>query len=87
MPDKVKSKGQRRFMGMAHAIKEGELPASHSPAAAKAARTMNPEDLKHMASESEKGLPERKRPRPRGKPGRERGPKEIKTTLRHIRKF
>ena len=86
MPDKVKSKGQRRFMGMAHAIQEGELPASYSPAA-KVARTMKPEDLEHMASESEKGLPERKRPRPRGRPGRERGPKEIKTTLRHIRKF
>jgi len=87
MPDKVKSKSQRRFMGMAQAIKEGELPASYSPAAAETAGTMTPEDLEHMASESEKGLPERKRPRPRGRLGRERGPKEIKTTLRHIRKF
>jgi len=87
MPGKIKSKAQRRFMGIAHAIQEGELPATYSPGAAEAARTMKPEDLEDLASEPEKGLPERKRPRPRGKPGRERGPKIIKTNVRHIRKF
>lgn len=73
-------------MGIAHAIEEGDLPASYSPEAAKVTRTMKPGDLEDMASESEKGLPERKRPRPRGRAGREPGPKTVKTTW-HRRKF
>jgi hypothetical protein len=88
MPDKVKSKDQRRLMGMAKGIQDGELPASTSPAAAKVARTMNPGDLSDFAGTPEAGLPERAaKPRPNRPRPMQRKPKEIKTTLRHIRKF
>ena len=41
----AKSKKQRRMMGMADAIQQGEIPVAKSPAAAKIASSMNPGDL------------------------------------------
>jgi len=82
------TKKQRRFMGMAKGIQNGEIPASTSPEAAKVARTMNPGDLGDFAGTPEAGLPEKAaKPRPNRPRPMQRKPKEIKTTLRHIRKF
>jgi len=47
---------------------------------------MKPEDLEHLADESKKGLPEKAVPAQR-EARRERGPKVIKTRVRHIMKF
>jgi hypothetical protein len=86
-PPKAKSRSQRRMMGMAHAIQEGEMPAAKSPVAAKIASTMNPGDLNALASTPETGLPARAKPsRLRPRP-RERKPMQVKSTVRHIRKF
>jgi hypothetical protein len=83
---KAKSKSQRRMMGMANAIQQGEMPATKSPAAAEIASSMNPGDLTGFASTPETGLPEKKpssrlRPRPR-----ERKPMQVRSTVR-TRKF
>ena len=82
---KAKSKGQRRIMGMANAIQQGKMPAAKSPAAAEIASSMNPGAL---ASTPETGLPGRAKPssRLRPRPG-ERKPMQVKSTVRHIRKF
>lgn len=64
----AKSKAQRRIMGMAKAIQEGELPTSKSPAAARIARTMKPADLNEFASTTETGLPRRLGPAPTAAP-------------------
>lgn len=57
----AKSRVQRKFMGIAHAIKKGKLPKSISPEAAKVAKTMKAKELKHFAKTKEKGLPLRKK--------------------------
>jgi hypothetical protein len=85
----AKSKKQRRMMGMAQAIQQGEMPAAKSPAAAEIAGSMTPGDLTDFASTQEAGLPERAKPpssRLRPRP-RERKPMQVKSTVRHIRKF
>jgi hypothetical protein len=79
----AKSKKQRRMMGMADAIQQGEIPVAKSPAAAKIASSMNPGDLADFASTPETGLPEKLKPSPRLRPrSRERKPMQIKTTMR-----
>ena len=84
----AKSKKQRRMMGMAHAIQQGDMPAAKSPAAAEIANSMNPGDLSDFASTPEAGLPERAKPFSKLRPRpRERKPMQVKTTVRHIRKF
>jgi hypothetical protein len=55
------SKKQRRFLGIAHAIKKGKLPKTFSTEAAKVAKTMKAKELKHFAKTKEKGLPLRKK--------------------------
>ena len=55
------SKSQRRLMGMAEAVKKGELPADKYPGAAKVAKSMSLSDLSHYATTKEGGLPERKK--------------------------
>ena len=84
----AKSKKQRRMMGMAQAIQQGEMPAAKSPAAAGIASSMNPGDLPDFASTPEAGLPERAKPFSKLRPrSREREPMQVKSTVRHIRKF
>jgi len=75
---KAKSKSQRRM----------KMPAAKSPAAAEIASSMNPGDLNALASTPETGLPGRAKPstRLRPPPG-ERKPMQVKSTVRHIRKF
>jgi len=51
-------------MGMATAIKEGKMPATKSPKAAKVAKHMNLGDLKDFATTPRTGLPERVGPPP-----------------------
>jgi hypothetical protein len=84
---KAKSKSQRRIMGMANAIQQGQMPAAKSPAAAEIASSMNPSDLNALASTPETGLPARAKPtsRLRPRPG-ERKPMNIKTSVQR-RKF
>jgi len=53
-----KSKKQQRFMGMVRAYQKGELKGA-SPSIKKAARSMDPEDVKHFAETKHKGLSER----------------------------
>ena len=81
----AKSKKQQRFMGMAHAIQTGEMPASKSRGAAKVARTMKPKDLEEFAATKHRGLPEKKRPRPKGRRGRPPKTKHLKTTVNRRR--
>ena len=57
----AKSKVQRRFLGIALAIKKGKTPKTYSPEAAKAANTMSKKALEHFARTKEKGLPKRKK--------------------------
>jgi hypothetical protein len=57
----AKTVKQRKFLGIALAIKRGKLPKSYSPEAAKAAETMSKKALEHFAGTKEKNLPERKR--------------------------
>jgi hypothetical protein len=85
------SKKQRRIMGMAKAVQDGEMPATKSSAAAEIANTMKPGDLQDFASTPEQGFPQKVKPakptaRLRPRP-LERKPLEVKTTLRNIRKF
>jgi hypothetical protein len=53
--EKAVSKKQQRFMGMVHAAKKGEKPAS--PEVAKAAKSMSGKEAKKFASTKHKGLP------------------------------
>lgn len=57
----ARSKKQKRFMGIALAIKKGKTPRSYSPEATRAAQTMSEKALKHFAKTKEKGLPKRKK--------------------------
>lgn len=59
----AKSKVQRKFMGIALAIKKGKTPKSYSPEASKAAKTMRIKELEYFAKTKEKGLPKRKKRR------------------------
>lgn len=56
--EKAVSKAQQKFMGMVHAAKKGEKPASKE--VAKAAKGMKDKDAKDFASTKHKGLPEKK---------------------------
>lgn len=55
------SKKQRRFMGMAKAIKEGKKVPGASAAVKKAAKGMTSTQLSHYAGTKEKGLPMRRK--------------------------
>ncbi len=57
--EKAVSKAQQKFMGMVHAAKKGEKPASN--AVAKAAKGMSKKDAEDFASTKHKGLPEKKK--------------------------
>jgi Protein of unknwon function (DUF3008) len=57
--EKAVSKKQQRFMGMVHAAKKGEKPASKE--VAKAAKGMGKKDAEDFASTKHKGLPEKKK--------------------------
>lgn len=57
--EKAVSKKQQKFMGMVHAAKKGEKPAS--PAVAKAAKSMTGKEAEKFASTKHKGLPEKKK--------------------------
>ena len=55
-----KSKQQQKFMGMAHALKKGEMkPSDASPELKKVAKSMSDKDVKDFASTSHKGLPKK----------------------------
>jgi hypothetical protein len=58
--EKAVSKKQQRFMGMVHAAKKGEKPASKE--VAKTAKGMGKKDAEDFASTKHKGLPEKKKP-------------------------
>jgi hypothetical protein len=58
--EKAVSKKQQRFMGMVHAAKKGEKPASKE--VAKAAKGMGKKDAEDFAATKHKGLPEKKKP-------------------------
>ena len=52
------SKQQQKFMGMAHALKKGEMkPSDASPELKRVAKSMSDKDVKDFASTSHKGLP------------------------------
>jgi hypothetical protein len=56
------SKAQRKLMGMAYALKKGEIsPKEVSKEVRKIAETMTLKELKKFASTDEKELPARKR--------------------------
>jgi len=56
------SKAQQRFMGLVHAYKKGEVPASQVSQAVKdAAKSMKKKSTKKMASTKHKGLPNKVR--------------------------
>jgi len=57
--EKAVSKAQQKFMGMVHAAKKGEKPASKE--VAKTAKGMKDKDAKDFASTKHKGLPEKKK--------------------------
>jgi hypothetical protein len=57
----AKSRSQRKFFGIALAIKKGKTPKSYSPEAAKAAKSMSRKALKHFAKTKESNLPQRKK--------------------------
>ena len=57
----AKSKNQRKFMGIALAIKKGKTSKSYSPEATRAAETMSRKALEHFAKTKESGLPRRKK--------------------------
>lgn len=52
----AKSKKQRKFMGMVHAVQKGEIKAP-SAKVAKAAKSMSKKSSKDFAKTPEKGLP------------------------------
>ena len=55
-----KSKQQQKFMGMAHALKKGEMkPSDASPELKRVAKSMSDKDVKDFASTSHKGLPKK----------------------------
>ena len=55
-----KSKQQQKFMGMAHALKKGEMkPSDASPELKKVAKSMSDKDVKDFASTAHKGLPKK----------------------------
>jgi hypothetical protein len=56
--EKAVSKAQQRFMGMVHAAKQGEKPASKE--VAKVAKGMSKKDAEDFAATKHKGLPEKK---------------------------
>ncbi len=56
--EKAVSKAQQKFMGMVHAAKKGEKPASKE--VAKAAKGMSAKEAEKFASTKHKGLPEKK---------------------------
>lgn len=58
----AKSRSQRKFFGIALAVKKGKTPKSYSPEATKAAKSMSKKALKHFAKTKEVGLPKRKNP-------------------------
>ena len=56
------SKAQQRFMGLVHAYKKGEVPASQVSQAVKdAAKSMKKKSTKKFASTKHKGLPNKKK--------------------------
>ena len=57
----AKSKVQRRFLGIAYAMKKGKLKKSYSPEAAKAAKSMSKKALRHFAKTKEKRLPSKRK--------------------------
>ncbi len=57
--EKAVSKAQQKFMGMVHAAKKGEKPASKE--VAKAAKSMSKKEAEKFASTKHKGLPEKKK--------------------------
>jgi hypothetical protein len=57
--EKAVSKKQQKFMGMVHAAKKGDKPAS--PEVAKAAKGMSGKEAEKFASTKHKGLPEKKK--------------------------
>lgn len=57
--EKAVSKAQQKFMGMVHAAKKGEKPASKE--VAKAAKGMSKKEAEKFASTKHKGLPEKKK--------------------------
>ena len=55
-----KSKQQQKFMGMAHALKKGDMkPSDASPELKRVAKSMSDKDVKDFASTSHKGLPKK----------------------------
>ena len=58
LSEKAVSKAQQKFMGMVHAAKKGEKPASKE--VAKAAKGMSGKAAKDFASTKHKGLPDKK---------------------------
>lgn len=57
----ARSKKQQQFMGIVRAVQKGEKkPSEVSPAARKAAKEMDPEDVKDFAKTKHKGLPAKK---------------------------
>lgn len=57
----AKSKKQRKFMGMVHAVQKGAEIPNASPAVKKAAKTMTKSASKEFATTPEKGLPFRRK--------------------------
>ena len=57
----AKSKKQRRFMGMVHAIQRGASIPNASAKVKSAAKNMSKESVKEFAKTKEKGLPEKKK--------------------------
>ena len=57
----AKSKKQRKFMGMAHAIQEGKNIPGASPKLKEMAKSMPKVAVKKFAATPEKGLPVRKK--------------------------
>ena len=55
--EKAVSQKQQKFMGMAHAMQQGEKIKGASPALKKVARTMKPKDVEDFAATKRKGLP------------------------------
>lgn len=50
----AKTSKQRKFLGIALAIKRGKTPKAYSPEAAKAAKTMSEKALRHFAKKKKK---------------------------------
>lgn len=58
--EKAVSKAQQRFMGMVHAVQKGDLPANKvGKSVAKAAKSMNPDDVDDFAGTKHDKLPEK----------------------------